>query len=58
MRFSLVFQGSCLSAHELVDFSPVYRGLHIYTVLVSEISSFDTVNQFLLKTRVGVFYQI
>ncbi|CAB3998475.1 Hypothetical predicted protein [Paramuricea clavata] len=26
-------EGSCLSAHELVDFSPVYRGLHIYTVL-------------------------
>ncbi|XP_046851325.1 exocyst complex component 6B-like [Xenia sp. Carnegie-2017] len=24
---------SCSSAHELVDFSPVYRGLHIYTVL-------------------------
>ncbi|XP_028391174.1 exocyst complex component 6B-like [Dendronephthya gigantea] len=26
-------EDSCSSAHELVDFSPVYRGLHIYTVL-------------------------
>jgi len=26
-----------LSAQELIDFSPVYRCLHIYTVLVSDV---------------------
>ena len=33
----LVFQG--LSAQDLVDFSPVYRCLHIYSVLVSRVKS-------------------